>query len=178
MEPRRLRRLRRGPPPRYNRERVERYFLEEQQREEEEQRREVEEQRRREEERMREEEMETHIAAQVPSSSTLVASASSSSIIAPGNQEQAMTDVYVPQARYVVTMNTRDFSSIVASELRNIYMERFHLDESHMPELRRRYGVPEEFATAYDDAHAVLNYGAAVEQWNRERLNRRNRRQG
>ncbi|KAH7688673.1 hypothetical protein IHE45_03G046700 [Dioscorea alata] len=160
-----------------NRERVERYFLEEQQREEEEQRREEEEQRRREEERKREEESENRTDAQVPSSSTLVASASSSSTIMPGNHEQALTDVYVPQSRYVVSMNTRDFSSIVASELRNIYMERFHLDETHMPELRRRYGVPEEFATAYDDAHAVLNYGAAVEQWNRERLHRYRRQE-
>lgn len=61
-----------------------------------------------------EEDMETQTVAQVSSSSILVASTSSSSVIEPGNHEQEMTDVYVPRACYVVSMNTRDFSSIVA----------------------------------------------------------------
>lgn len=42
------------------------------------------------------------------------------------NERQSIVDVYVPRCHLVVSMNTRDFSSIIAWELRNIYMECFN----------------------------------------------------
>lgn len=49
-------------------------------------------------------------------------------------------------------MNTYDFDYIVASEIENTYMDRFHLNYGYMPVIRIKYGVPEDMATRYDDA--------------------------
>ena len=81
-----------------------------------------------------------------------------------------MAHVFIPRARYVVSMDFRDLSSIVASKLRNVYMKHYHLDRRRMLEMRRRYGVPKNLAMIYDDAHATLKYDTIVEQWNQERL--------
>lgn len=66
----------------------------------------------------------------------------------------------------VVSMRPRDFSTVITSKLWDIYMERYHIEPWFMPRLHRRYGVTGEMATTYDDAHAVLHYGAKIEQRN------------
>ena len=81
-----------------------------------------------------------------------------------------MAYVLAAQTYMVVSMNTMNLSSIVASKVQTIYMEHFLLELRYTLVQRRSNRVHDDMVTTYDDAQAVLKYGATIELQSQERL--------